>query len=257
MKSCVRPPTTPWLFTIGMKCCLQESIKIHSNLVCTSSLLSSEDSKKKKKKKKKKNQLFTYFPVQSPIINWSLNYLLSMVDTLNFMGGVLMFQSLWVSLWLEWSLSHSPVQSPVQSPVRPESKCESNLWTNQSKSTGPSPSRCTLAKATDQHHECSPLARLVSGLRPSRWGPSGWTNWTWFWVHRKGLFQKSAHIPMQNRICNTGCIALCNWLILSLFFFWRIENLAAERLQKENKTWAKIDRNRKKKDPCVACIFAN
>ena len=23
----------------------------------------------------------------------------------------------------------------------------------------------------------SPLARLVSGLRPSRWGPSGWTNW--------------------------------------------------------------------------------
>ena len=42
-----------------------------------------------------------------------------------------------------------------------------------------------LVKATDQHHErvsarrCaarySPLARLVSGLRPSRWGPSGWT----------------------------------------------------------------------------------
>ena len=74
-----------------------------------------------------------------------------------------------------------------------------------------SPSRCTLAKATDQHHErVSPLrgsllaasaarfgpsalkvrsfwmarrcaarysllARLVSGLRPTRWGHSGWT----------------------------------------------------------------------------------
>ena len=37
-----------------------------------------------------------------------------------------------------------------------------------------SPSRCTLAKATDQHHERA--ARLVSGLRPSRRGPSRWTS---------------------------------------------------------------------------------
>ena len=37
-----------------------------------------------------------------------------------------------------------------------------------------SPLRGSLLAASAARY--SPLARLVSGLRPSRWGPSGWTN---------------------------------------------------------------------------------
>ena len=82
-----------------------------------------------------------------------------------------------------------------------------------------SPSRCILTKATDQHHEhasrCtahySPLARLVSGLQPSRWGPSGWTTKTWL---------LSCSIRQKPSAVQVNCI-LRFLTIFCVFFFAR------------------------------------
>ena len=76
----------------------------------------------------------------------------------------------------------------------------------------PSWSRCTLAKVTDQHHErvsarrCaarySPLARLVSGLRPSRWGPSGWTTSGSLNIDGRGIRGSKSESYAPSKKCN-------------------------------------------------------